>query len=89
MLRITVVSQSQEEVALKVEGWIGAGEAAVLEQEGDRYLRQGGRLVLDLNGVQNIDEAGVELLRRWSRKGLRLCGGSVFVRALLDRYRLG
>ncbi len=60
----------------------------MLEQEGGRYLRQGGRLVLDLEGVQNIDAAGAGLLRRWSTEGLRLCGGSVFVRALLKAYGL-
>jgi len=88
MLRITVVSQTPEEVALKVEGWMCGANVGLLEQEGGRYLEEAGRLVLDLKGVQNIDEEGMALLQRWSGKGLKLCGGSLFVQALLNRYGL-
>lgn len=87
MLRITVKEQSAEEVALKVEGWMCGANVGLLEREGAPYL--GPRLVLDLNGVQNIDEEGLALLRRWSGEGVRLCGGSLFVRALMESYGLG
>lgn len=83
MLRVTVVSQTKEEIALKVEGWVSEENVVLLEQEGARCLQEAGRLVLDLTGVQFIDQKGVTLLQGWSGKGLVLCGGSTFVRALL------
>ena len=83
MLRITVLSQTPGEVTLKVEGWLCGGNVALLEQEGTQWLREAERLTLDLEGVQNIDEGGLALLRRWSGAGLTLRGGSPFVRALL------
>lgn len=89
MLRITEVAHSAEEVDLKVEGWICGTDVVLLEQEGRRYLGAGEGLVLDLDGVQNIDESGVALLRCWSGKGVRLRGGSMFVQTLLASYGLG
>ena len=88
MLRITVVSQSKEEVILKVEGWMSEEYVALLEQEGTSWLQKTGRLVLDLTGVQFIDQAGIALLQCWSGKRLMLSGGSPFVRALLATHRL-
>lgn len=89
MLRITLVSQTKEEAVLKVEGRVSGADVELLEQEGTRYLRNAGRLALDLTGVRFIDEAGVALLRRWSGERLALRGGSPFVRALLTDNGLG
>jgi anti-anti-sigma regulatory factor len=88
MLRITVVEQTPEEVVLKVEGRVCRGNVALLEQEGEGYLKEAGRLVLDLGGVQFIDEAGAELLRRWAGEGVKMRGGSMFVQAMLKSYGL-
>jgi len=89
MLRITVMEQAPEEVVLKVEGRVCRGNVALLEQEGARWLGQGCRLVLDLSGVQFIDEAGMKLLQRWAGEGLVVRGGSMFVQAMLESYGLG
>jgi anti-anti-sigma factor len=89
VLRVTVVSQGKEEIVLKVEGWVSEENVALLEQEGTRWLQEAGRLVLDLAGVQFIDQKGVALLQGWSGKRLVLCGGSAFVRALLAANGLG
>lgn len=69
---------------LKIEGWICGNDVAVLEQEGQHRFRDRARLVLDLDGVKLIDAAGIDLLQRWSRRGLLLRGGSAYVRALLE-----
>jgi anti-anti-sigma regulatory factor len=90
MLRVSLVEQSPEEVVLKVEGWVCRGNVALLEQEGAGYLGKGEGLVLDLSGVQFIDERGLELLRRWAEEeGVEVRGGSLFVQALLNQYGLG
>lgn len=89
MVRITLIGQSDEEVVLKVEGWVCGGNVGLLEQEGRRYLGESSRLVLDLSGVQFIDQAGIGLLQRWQGGQLRLQGGSPFVREMLKAHGLG
>ena len=89
MLRITVISQTREEVILKVEGWISWEDVRVLEEEGEHWLHETRSLVLDLSGVKFIDNGGIELLRRWhGQSHLVLRGGSSFVRMLLRTHGL-
>jgi anti-anti-sigma regulatory factor len=88
VIRITVVAQTEEEVVLKVEGWVSGENVALLAAEGDRHLRQVGRVVLDVVGVQFIDHAGIRLLQRWSGERLVLRGASPFVRVVLEAYGL-
>lgn len=83
MLRITVMSQAKKEVVLKVEGWVAGEDVVLLEQEGGRWLQQVEHLTLDLSGIRFIDEAGVALLKRWSKEGVALRGAPMFVRELL------
>jgi anti-anti-sigma regulatory factor len=89
MLRITLVEQEEEEVVLRVEGWISGEGVRLLEAEGERYLKQTGRLVLDLKGMQFIDDAGIALLKRWGGERLVLRDGSPFVRMLLEMHGIG
>ena len=88
MLRITVISQTREEVVLKAEGWISGEHVHVLEEEGARWLDGTRRLVLDLSGVRFIDNAGIGLLQHWWGDRLVLQGGSKFVHALLEEHDL-
>ena len=83
MMRITLLSQSPDEVVLKVEGWVSGEDVDLLEQEGSRWLRQAGHLVLDLSGVKSIDSRGIALLKRWPGEQLALRGESSFVHMLL------
>ena len=88
VLRITVTEQTQEQVVLKLEGWLSGAEVAVLEHEGNRWLQQARRLVLDLHEVRFIDHAGIALLQRWPEHRLVLRGASPFVQALLEEHGL-
>jgi anti-anti-sigma regulatory factor len=88
MLRIGITSQTPEEVVLKVEGWVVREAVGLLEQEGQRWLDQGRRVVLDLGGVRFIDRAGLELLASWVGSPIALRGGPPFVRAQLHRRGL-
>jgi len=74
---------------LQVEGWITEEDVGVLDQEGACRMQGAKRLTLDLAGVRFIDTAGIALLKRWSEQGLELCGGSRFVRSLLNAHGLG
>jgi hypothetical protein len=66
MMRISLVSQQVEEVVLKVEGHVHLlEEAGILTREGQRWLKAGHRLVLDLSGLQAISTVGIAVLQWW------------------------
>ena len=88
MLRLTILSQTPEEVVLALDGRVAETEVKVLEQEGSQHLRQVHRLVLDLEGVKYIDRAGIALLQRWAGERLVLRGASRFIGALLEGHGL-
>ena len=76
MLRLTVRTQTPREVVLAVDGRVAGDNVQLLKREGERCQQEAPRLVLDLEGVQSIDEAGLALLRTWSGSGLVLHGGA-------------
>lgn len=91
MMRLSVVSQRTEEVVLKVEGHIHLlEEAGVLTREGQHWLKQGHRLVLDLAGLRAIGTVGLAVLQWWQAAGrpVVLRGGSKVIRALLHFHGL-
>ena len=88
MIRLTVTAQSLDQAELGVEGALAGAAVLLLEGEGDRLLQQSSCLVLELNGVQFIDRAGLALLKRWAGERLVLRGGSAYVRTLLEYHGL-
>ena len=66
-----------------MDGRVVGDSVQLLKREGERCLDAASRLVLDLEGVQSIDEAGLALLRTWSGPRLVLHGGPAYLRALL------
>ena len=92
MIRIDVVSQTQKQVVLKVEGRLGGIDVDLLEGEIIRWLKETESLVLDLD-VKFIDRDGLVLLKQWAQEPLNqgnesgppltLRGGSRFIRSLL------
>ncbi len=86
MLRITVVSQTPDEVVLRMEGWVSGTNVELLKQEVTHWFREAKYVVLDLTNIRFIDEAGITLLQGWSKKRLR--GGSLFVHTLLEARRI-
>jgi hypothetical protein len=88
MLRITLLAQSQTEVSLRLDGPIEGEGVALLAREADPHLRQGKRLVLDLDGTSFIDAAGIAQLECWPAGQRVLRGGSMYVRLLLESHGL-
>ena len=91
MMRLRVLAQRADEVVLKVEGRIHLlAEAGVLTREGQRWLKQGKRLVLDLAGLQALAPAGLAALQWWAAAGcpVVLRGGSRVLQALLRFHGL-
>lgn len=88
MLRIDLVSASDGEVVLKVDGAIAEPDVGLLAEAGRAGLHPGRQLVLDIEGVEFIDPAGLVLLRAWSGQGLVIRGASLYVRYLLQNQGL-
>ena len=86
MIRLTLVTQTPIEAVLKVEGSVSGEDVAILEEEGARLRQQSHRLVLDLDGVQFVDRAGLALLERWSGERLVLRGGPLYLRRWWERH---
>lgn len=84
MLRLTIIAQSSTQAVVALDGWLSGEEVSSLAQEGQRWLDQGQQLVLDLDGVRSVDQAGLALLGAWCGTGVVLRGGSLYVRALLQ-----
>lgn len=88
MLRITRVRQTSSDEAYALEGWLVDEQVRVLAETCGGALERGARLILDLEGVRFIDDAGLTLLQRWAEQGLRLHRASDFVGQLLAAYGL-
>ncbi len=94
MLRIDTISQTRQQVVLKLEGRLAGADVDLLDQIVTRWLELIDHLTLDLKGVKFIDRAGIELLRNWTRLPLlqgngtdvrlSLRDGSRFIRTLLE-----
>ena len=86
VLRISVIKSSCKEVVLKLEGDLSEAEVSVLEQEGDYWLEQTSRLMLNLQELRHIDEAGIALMQHWVGKRITLQYSSPFLRELLEKH---
>ena len=72
MLRITREDQSSARATLKLEGFVAADWANLLEQVCLGLLREGTAVTLDLTSVRRVDGAGVEALERLGRAGVEI-----------------
>ncbi|NKB72433.1 MAG: hypothetical protein GKR89_35600 [Candidatus Latescibacteria bacterium] len=88
MIRITQHTQTNRQTILQIEGDLVGPAVAILAREGWLRLRAGSVLVLDLSGLQIIDEAGVALLQDWAEPVLRLQGASRSIQLLLEGHGL-
>jgi hypothetical protein len=71
-LRITREDGSAARERLSLEGCVVAEWAALLERECFAVLRSQGSVSLDLVGVNFVDRAGIDALRRLSHVGVEI-----------------
>ena len=85
MLRLTVLREDSQEVVVQVEGWLEGSQVKIMMREGERWRGRGRRLVLEVDGLKQVDENGLALLRSWTGDRLEVRGGSAFLRALIEQ----
>ena len=88
MLRLTPLSETDDEVVLRVEGWLEGPQVGVLTSEIAKWRQAGLRVVLDVQELKDIEPAGLTLLASWKGKGVQVRGGSRYIRELLGRHGL-
>lgn len=70
MIRIDILSQSPEEVVMRIAGWVqNERDIELVAQEGNRYLLQSRLLVLDLEHLQQLHDFALPLLKEWQAQG--------------------
>ena len=67
-IRIDTIARTPSEALLTVAGRLADGAVPLLDGELSRILADTDRVVLDLKGVQFIDNRGLALLRRFAVK---------------------
>jgi len=82
MLRVITRTADPGKMVIEVHGSIAEDDVAVLTSAVEAE-RVGRHLILDLHGVRFADQAGVDLLRRWTAEEMQMRGGSLYLLALL------
>ena len=76
-----IVSDAPDLTTIQVAGRLRDDAVTLL---GDTCERAGRPLVLDLSGLTSASDAGVLLLQRLMRDGVRMLGASQYMRLLLE-----
>jgi len=84
MLRITVSSSTEHEVALLLEGQIINSWVEVLRTFCEQELSRGRGLTLNLRSVLFADNAGAALLRDLKQRKVKIVNCSTFIAQLLN-----
>jgi ABC-type transporter Mla MlaB component len=79
VLRITVITDSDECTRLQVEGWLVGPWVEELRRLSDRVLAESRTVLLDLERLFYVDSSGVALLRELSVKNVAQLNGSHFI----------
>jgi ABC-type transporter Mla MlaB component len=79
MLRISEISKSVDEAALRLEGELMGPWVAEVNKACKPYLGSGHRLTLDLTDVSHVDRDGITLLKQLLNLRVRLMNGSPFL----------
>ena len=83
MLRVTV--QDRQPARIVLEGTLSGPWVEEARQVWQRFFQQkGGRLVVDLSGVSQIDGEGKLLLAAMSQEGAELQASGCYIKAVLQ-----
>jgi len=79
MLKITRVVQSDQEIALQLDGSVTGQWIELLRESAESLLDEGLRLTLDLENIRFIDCEGLALIKNLMGRGVRQLNAPLFV----------
>jgi anti-anti-sigma regulatory factor len=79
MLKITRVVQSDQEIALQLDGSVAGQWIELLRESAELVLAEGLRLTLDLKNICFIDCEGLALIKNLMSQGVRQVNAPLFV----------
>jgi anti-anti-sigma regulatory factor len=85
MLKITRVVQSDQEIALQLDGSVTGQWIGLLRESAESVLDEGLRLTLDLENICFIDCEGLALIKNLMGRGVRQVNAPLFVAEQLKR----
>jgi anti-anti-sigma regulatory factor len=87
MLKITRVVQSDQEVALQLDGSVTGQWIELLRESAELVLAEGLRLTLDLKNICFIDCEGLALIKNLMSQGVRQVNAPLFVAEQLRKCK--
>jgi hypothetical protein len=87
MLKITRVAQSDQEIALQLDGRIAGQWMELLHESAESVLDEGLRLTLDLKNICFIDCEGLALIKSLMGRGVRQVNAPLFVAEQLRKCK--
>ena len=85
MLKITRVVQSDQDIALQLDGSVTGQWIELLRESAESVLNEGLRLTLDLENICFIDCEGLALIKNLMGQGVRQVNAPLFVAEQLRR----
>ena len=79
MLKITRVVQSDQEIALQLDGSVAGQWIELLRESAESVLAEGLRLTLDLENICFIDCEGLALIKNLMGQGVQQVNAPLFV----------
>jgi ABC-type transporter Mla MlaB component len=79
VLKITIITATDELIALHLEGKVSGKWVECLETTCAAEMKSAARAVIDLSGVSFLDRAGITLLKNLSECGVEIVNAIPFV----------
>lgn len=89
MFKITANAGPHDSTAILFDGDLRAAELAVLSEAIGKARLRGGRVLLDLTGVQLVDRAAIRQLREWMDGGIEIKNRPAYVCAWMAQEKKG
>jgi hypothetical protein len=87
VFKITASAGPRDSTAIAFDGDLRVAELAVLSEAIGKVRMAGGRVLLDLTGVQVVDRAAMRQLREWLDGGIEIKNSPAYLSAWMEQER--
>ena len=89
VFKITANAGPRDSTAITFDGDLRVAELAVLSETISKARVKGGRVLLDLTGVQVVDRAAIQQLGEWRDGGIEIRNSPAYVCSWMEQERKG